>query len=170
MVYISFVVPIIMAIGVLVIRMKATKHPVNRKKIILPPVFMSTGALMFIFPYFRVTPLEILEAVVVGMIFSIFLIKTTHFETREGKIYVTRSKAFAFILVGLLLIRTALKAALSFTIDVGATGGMFWLLAFGMIVPWRIAMLIQYNRLEKSVSQENKIYDSEITNEIEPTV
>jgi membrane protein CcdC involved in cytochrome C biogenesis len=156
MVYLTFIIPIIMAIAVLVIRMKATKHPVTRKKIILPPIFMSTGALMFIFPVFRVPFLQVIEALCVGIFFSIFLIKTTHFEIRGNEIYVTRSKAFAFILIGLLLIRTGLKAALSLTVHVGETGGMFWILAFGMIVPWRIAMLIQYNKMQNQLQNQNQ--------------
>lgn len=147
MIYLTFLLPIIMAIVVLIIRMKATKQPITKKKIILPPIFMSTGALMFIFPIFRVSFLQIIEALCVGMFFSLFLIKTTHFEIRGNEIFVTRSKAFVFILIALLLIRTGLKAAISSTVNVGETGGMFWILAFGMIVPWRISMLIHYNKL-----------------------
>src|SRR5690606_9765581 len=115
--------------------------------IILPPVFMSTGALMFISPYFRVTSMEIVEAIVVGMLFSILLIKTSKFEVRDNAVYLTRSKAFAFILIGLLLVRIIAKSILSQQIEVGQLSGMFWILAFGMIVPWRIAMLIQYKKL-----------------------
>lgn len=40
---------------VIVIRMKAQNYPVNEKKIVLPPFFMATGALMYIIPYFRLT-------------------------------------------------------------------------------------------------------------------
>lgn len=133
----------------LIVRSKAAKKPVTPKKIILPPLFMSTGALMFIFEEFRVPPLQVLEALVVGMLFSIILIKTTNFQHRDGDIYVKRSKAFLFILFGLLIVRLIGKLLLSNTIDVGELGGMFWILAFGMIVPWRIGMLIKYNRLKQ---------------------
>ncbi|MFC5587404.1 CcdC family protein [Sporosarcina soli] len=133
----------------LIVRSKAAKKPVTPKKIILPPLFMSTGALMFIFEEFRVPPLQVLEALIVGMLFSIILIKTTNFQHRDGDIYVKRSKAFLFILFGLLIVRLIGKLMLSNTIDVGELGGMFWILAFGMIVPWRIGMLIKYNRLKQ---------------------
>lgn len=56
---------------------------------------MSSGALMFIFEEFRVTPLQILEAVVVGIIFSTVLIATSKFEVRQDEIYMKRSKAFS---------------------------------------------------------------------------
>ncbi len=81
-----------------------------------------------------------MEAITLGVIFSIFLIKTSKFEIKNNEIYLKRSKAFVFILIGLLVIRIAMKSILSTTIDYGALSGMFWILAFGMIVPWRIAM------------------------------
>lgn len=105
---------------------------------------MSTGALMFLFPKFRVTPMEILEALSVGMLFSILLIKTSTFEIRDDEIYLKRSKAFIFILIGLLIIRIIIKSILSSQIDYGQLSGMFWILAYGMIVPWRVAMYVNY--------------------------
>lgn len=142
---------ICMAIFAMFIRMKAAKKPATAKKIILPPIFMSTGALMFIFPYFRVTPLEIAEAVIVGILFSILLIKTSKFEIRDKDIYLKRSKAFLYILIGLLVVRMAGKLILSSTIDYGQLSGMFWILAFGMIVPWRIAMYMNFKKLQQEL-------------------
>ncbi|MEW9502501.1 CcdC family protein [Jeotgalibacillus marinus] len=153
-VILSTIAAVIMGLVVLMIRMKAAKRPVSAKKIILPPLFMSTGALMFIFPYFHVTPLEVAEALLVGMIFSVLLIKTTKFEVRDEGIYMKTSKAFPFILMGLLVVRVIMKLILSSTIDVGALSGMFWILAFGMIVPWRIAMYLQYRKLSLKESSE----------------
>nr|WP_050616730.1 CcdC protein domain-containing protein [Bacillus testis] len=151
LIYISTVVAILMAVSVMVVRMKASKKPVSSKKIILPPIFMSTGALMFIFPFFRVTGPEILEALLVGMLFSLFLIKTSKFEIVNNEIFMKRSKAFVFILIGLVLIRLVAKLMLSKSIDVGQLSGMFWILAFGMIVPWRVAMYVQYKKMHREV-------------------
>lgn len=144
----STIFAVCMAFLVLFIRMKAAKKPSSVKKIVLPPIFMSTGALMFLFPEFRVSSLQIVEALSVGAIFSIFLIKTSKFEMKDNDIYLKRSKAFVFILLGLLAIRVVMKLVLSTQIDIGELTGMFWLLAFGMIVPWRIAMYIKYKKLE----------------------
>ncbi|MGM0901922.1 CcdC family protein [Mesobacillus maritimus] len=140
----------------LFVRMKAAKRPTSARKIILPPVFMSTGALMFLFPMFRVEFLQVIEALAIGMLFSILLIKTSKFEIRNNDIYLKRSKAFMYILVGLLLVRLVAKMILSATIDVGELGGMFWILAFGMIVPWRVAMLIEYKKLHRELQGEIK--------------
>lgn len=144
----STIFAVCMALLVLFIRMKAAKKPSSVKKIILPPIFMSTGALMFLFPEFRVSSLQIVEALTVGAIFSIFLIKTSKFEMKDNDIYLKRSKAFVFILLGLLAIRVVMKLVLSTQIDIGELTGMFWLLAFGMIVPWRIAMYVKYKKIE----------------------
>lgn len=140
-----------MAVFVTIMRMKAAKKPATAKKIILPPIFMSTGALMFIFPIFRVHFLQIIEALSVGMLFSILLIKTSKFEIRDKEIYLKRSKSFVFILIGLLVVRIIAKMLLSSTIDVGELSGMFWILAFGMIVPWRVAMYLQFRKLQQEL-------------------
>ncbi|WP_297989491.1 CcdC family protein [Anoxybacillus sp.] len=146
---------VFMAALVFFIRMKAAKKPTNAKKIILPPVFMSTGALMFLHPMFRVTALELIEAVMIGALFSILLIKTSSFEVRNNDIYLQRSKAFVFIFVSLIALRLALKTYLSRTIEYGELAGMFWILAFSMIVPWRIAMYASYRRLQRKINEKS---------------
>lgn len=151
MIIISSVIAAAMAISVMIVRIKSSDKPASPQKIILPPIFMSTGALMFLFPIFRVTGEEFLEAITLGVIFSIFLIKTSKFEIKNNEIYLKRSKAFVFILIGLLVIRIAMKSILSTTIDYGALSGMFWILAFGMIVPWRIAMFLSYRKLSNEL-------------------
>lgn len=155
--FVSTIVAVLMALGVFVIRMKASKKPATLRKIILPPFFMSTGALMYVFEPFRLTGIEIIEAVLLGMFFSIFLIMTSRFEIREGQIYIKRSKAFVFVLLGLIVVRTSLKFLLSSSIDVGETGGMFFLIAFSMIVPWRIAMYYQYKKLERNLIKHEPV-------------
>jgi membrane protein CcdC involved in cytochrome C biogenesis len=131
----------------LFVRMKAAKKPTNARKIILPPLFMSSGALMYIEPQFRLSGLEMMEAALLGVLFSLLLIRTSKFEIRDNDIYLKRSKAFMFILMGLLIVRLGLKSVLSATIDFGELSGMFFFLAYCMIVPWRIAMYFDYKKL-----------------------
>lgn len=151
---ISMLVALFMGTAVIIVRMKAQNYPTNVKKIILPPFFMSTGALMYVVPYFRLTLMEILEAVVVGMFFSIFLIYTSNFVVKDNLIYMKRSKLFPLILISLLIIRSVMKFYLSSTIHPGELAGMFFLLAFSMIVPWRIAMYIKYKKLERTLIKD----------------
>ncbi|MDQ0972402.1 membrane protein CcdC involved in cytochrome C biogenesis [Neobacillus niacini] len=154
-VVVSSIGAVFMGILALFVRMKAAKKPTNTRKIILPPVFMSSGALMYVVPQFRLTGMEIIEVVILGMVFSILLIKTSKFEIRDNEIYLKRSKAFMYILVGLLVVRLGLKTILSATIDYGELSGMFFLLAFSMIVPWRVAMYLDYKKLYKQVHNQH---------------
>ncbi|WP_042144646.1 CcdC family protein [Paucisalibacillus sp. EB02] len=147
----STIVAFFMASLMIVVRLRASRRPASVKRIILPPLFMSTGAFMFVFPEFRVQWMQVLEALIIGVLFSVLLIKTSKFEIRRDQIYLIPSKAFAFILVGLLIIRLILKLIIGSTITLGETSGMFFLLAFGMLVSWRIAMLYKYKQLEKQI-------------------
>ncbi|MCT2536394.1 cytochrome c biogenesis protein CcdC [Aquibacillus koreensis] len=147
----SSIVGVIMATAMIIIRARASKQPASIRKIVLPPLFMSTGALMFLFPMFRVDWSQVLEAIVVGMVFSIFLIKTTKFEIQNESIYLIPSRLFIVVLVGLLLLRLILKSIIGQSISVGETSGMFFLLAFGMILTWRFFMLIKFKKLQKQI-------------------
>ena len=144
----SIVFAFLMGAVVIVIRMKAQQFPVNEKKIILPPFFMATGALMYVVPYFRLTGMEMLESLILGVLFSTVLIWTSRFEVKDDNIYMKRSKAFPIILISLLIIRTVIKIFISSEIDPGEIAGMF-LLAFCMIVPWRCAMLYKYKNCKR---------------------
>ncbi len=109
---------------------------------------MATGALMYVVPYFRLTGMEMLESLILGVLFSTVLIWTSRFEVKDDNIYMKRSKAFPIILISLLIIRTVIKIFISSEIDPGEIAGMF-LLAFCMIVPWRCAMLYKYKNCKR---------------------
>lgn len=140
-----------MATLMIFIRMRVAERPTSVKRIILPPIFMSTGALMFVFPMFRVPWINVLEALSVGIIFSLFLIKFSKFEIRDGDIYLIPSRSFVFILFGLLFLRIIIKLIIGSKISFGETSGMFFLLGFGMILTWRLAMLYKYNQLKQKL-------------------
>lgn len=146
----STVVAAVMASTMIFVRMKASKKPTTVKKIILPPLFMSTGAFMFLFPMFRLSFLNVIEALIVGVLFSIFLIKYSKFEIKDNDIYLIPSKSFVFILFGLLLVRIIFKLIIGSQISFGETSGMFFLLGFGMIFTWRIAMLYKFLQIKKN--------------------
>src|SRR5699024_8687794 len=147
----STIIALFMATTMIFVRSKAAKKPTSVKRIILPPIFMSSGALMYLFPVFRLTLLEIAEVTLVGLIFSIVLIKFTKFEVSGNDIYLIPSKAFIFILIGLLVIRMIIKTIVGSFISFGTTSGMFYLLALVMIVSWRLAMVRKYIQLKRSI-------------------
>ena len=143
------IMAVFMGIGVIFVRQRASARPLSLKKIVIPPVMMSTGALMYVFPYFRLSGIEILEALIIGLAFSLLLVFTTRYEERDDELYVKPSKWFIGILFGLLVLRLGLKSILSLSISPGEIGGMFFLLAFIMIVVWRLSMLVKYRNFKK---------------------
>lgn len=142
---------VFMALMVIFIRVKASDRPVTIRKIWIPPLGMSTGFAMFVVPEVRFPLWWAAVAFVVGwFIFAYPLIRSTSFEQRDGQIYVQRSKSFAFILLGLLLIRTLLHEFINQFISVPQSGGLFFIMAFGMILHWRLFMYKRYNLLAPS--------------------
>jgi membrane protein CcdC involved in cytochrome C biogenesis len=148
-------ITIIMATIVFTIRMKASKKPTSFRKIILPPFFMSTGFAMFLIPAIRVDMVYALEAFIFGTFLSFPLIATSKFEYRDSEIYLKRSRSFIFVIAGLLLFRLYLKAKVGEHLGLLETSGLFFILAFGMILSWRIVMLVQFQRLNKKRMLEN---------------
>lgn len=141
-----------MAVIVFNFRMKETREPVTTKKIIIPPLAMSTGFLQFVIPAFHITWTEAGEAFLVGLMFSIFLIMTSKFEIKGDHVYLVRSKAFIFIIIGLFAIRLALKWYIGSTISIFETSSLFFIVAFGMILPWRLAMLVLFNKKKNEIA------------------
>lgn len=149
---------IVMALSVIFIRMKAAKKPTSIKKIIIPPLGMSTGFLMFAAPVMRIPLVWALGAFVVGAIFFSYpLIKTSNFYVSGRKVYLERSKAFIVILLVLLCVRLILHSYLERFITIPQTGSVFFILAFGMLLPWRIAMYVQYKQISKSIPEPKKL-------------
>jgi membrane protein CcdC involved in cytochrome C biogenesis len=68
--------------------------------------------------------------------------------TRDGDVVMMRrSRAFIAILLGLAALRFALRQYVGQIISPQQTAGLFYILAFGMIVRWRTTMWMQYRRL-----------------------
>ncbi len=149
----SIVVSLLMVVVVNLVRLRNTKKPVAAKKIILPPLFMATGTGMFILPMFRPTLPELISSVVMGMLFSLILIKTSKLEIRDNHIYLQRSKLFIVALIGLVALRMIGKIYLAETIhiDPAQMSGIFFILAFSMILPWRISMYIGFRKLKRQL-------------------
>ena len=136
-----------MALFLIRYRTREAARPLNARKIIIPPLAMSTGAFMYVVPVFRPNGVEIVESVLLGLFFSLFLIATTKLERRDAQVWLKPSRAFLFVLLALFAIRFALKTFLRQTIAFETLSGMFFLLAFAMILAWRVVMYREYRRL-----------------------
>jgi len=151
----SLIVSLAAGALVILIRLRGTSKPTNLRKIVAPPLGMSTGFLMFIVPAMRVPLLWGLGAVAVGAVFFSYpLILTSHFEWIDGEIYLKRSKIFIVIIIALLAVRILLHDVVEEHVSIPQTGALFFLLAYGMLVPWRIAMARRYVALKRDRERE----------------
>lgn len=129
-------------------RLREAARPVTLKKIVIPPLGMSTGALMFLHPACQLPWSWALGAVLLG---ATVLAQPLLFSTvlrKEGElVFLNRSKGLWLALGGLLLARLALRGYLDSFLTMWQTGGLMYLLALGMVWSWRAGMLGQYLRL-----------------------
>ena len=139
---------LIMAFLIIFLRIRNTKKPIFVRKIIIPPIGMSTGFLMFLYAPMRFPVLwGFIDFVVGAIFFSIPLILTSEFEQVDDAIYLRRSKAFIIILLTILMVRLVLHSYVEQWVSVSQTAALFFVLAFGMLLPWRVAMYFQYIKL-----------------------
>jgi membrane protein CcdC involved in cytochrome C biogenesis len=134
--------------AVLLWRIRETQSPVSARKILIPPLGMATGFSMFAYPPARVPLSWAVVALAAGaLLFAIPLARTSTLERRGDTIVMQRSKAFLWILLGLVAVRIALRSYVEHLVTPIQTGGLFYLLAFGMIARWRTSMYLQYRKL-----------------------
>lgn len=138
----------IMAFLIIFMRIRNTKKPIFVRKIIIPPIGMSSGFLMFLYPPMRF-PVQwgFIDFLAGAILFSIPLILTSKFEQVGDAVYLRRSKAFTIILLAILIVRVVLHGYVEQWVSVQQTAALFFVLAFGMLLPWRVAMYFQYIKL-----------------------
>jgi membrane protein CcdC involved in cytochrome C biogenesis len=133
--------PIFGGIALIVWRVRETRVPVTTRGIIIPPLAMSSAFFMFLSPLTRIPWSWAIGAFFFGLlVLSWPLMRSTRLERRGGVIYMQRSRAFLFILLGLLAIRLLLHDYIGHVISPLQTASLFYLTAFGMIVRWRAEM------------------------------
>ncbi|GIP31296.1 CcdC family protein [Paenibacillus sp. J2TS4] len=146
----SILISLLAGSAVIFLRLRAAHKPTSLKKIIMPPIGMATGFFMFLAPVFRVPWSWAAAAFLIGAgVFAYPLIRTSKFHRIGNDIYLKRSSMFIVVIIVLLLVRTLLHDILEQYITISQSAGIFFILAFGMLLPWRTAMLLQYRKLDK---------------------
>ena len=138
-------------LAVIAWRIREARGAVSIKKIVMPPLGMATGFSMFVVPAFRVPWSWAATAFLTGAVALAYpLLLTTRLVRRGDLIMMQRSNAFFTVILGLAAIRLMARGYLDTVLSAQQTGGLFYLLAFGMIVRWRAQMLLEYRRLTLS--------------------
>lgn len=137
-------------------RIQETRTPVSLKKIVVPPLGMATGFAMFAVPMFRVPLSWGVEAFALGALILAYPLLRTSRLTREGDaVMMQRSNMFLAVILVLAAIRIAARGYLDSVLSVQQTAGLFFILAFGMILRWRAQMLLDYRSLVATESGRN---------------
>lgn len=144
----SLISSIVGAVAVMAWRVQETRRPVSLRQIVIPPMGMATGFCMFFAPMFRVPWTWGLGAFATGAVALAYPLLRTSKLVREGNVVMLRrSNAFMAVLIGLAAIRLAARGYLDTIISVEQTSALFFVLAFGMILRWRMQMLLEYRAL-----------------------
>lgn len=135
-------------IAVMVWRIREGRTAVTIRKIIIPPLGMATGFSMFVVPGFRVPWTWGALAFLIGAIFLAYPLLVTSRLVRDGdSIMMKRSNAFFVVVIALAAIRYFARGYLDSLLSMQQTAALFFVLAFGMIVRWRMRMLQEYRTL-----------------------
>ncbi len=148
---ITAVVSLIGLAGVLAWRIREGRSAVTLRKIVMPPLGMATGFCMFIVPAFRVPWTWGLGAFFIGaVIFAYPLLLTSDLHLQNGVIMMKRSSAFFAVIIVLAVARYLARGFFDRFLTLEQTGALFYLLAFGMILRWRLKLLLAWRTLTSS--------------------
>jgi membrane protein CcdC involved in cytochrome C biogenesis len=129
-------------------RLSETNRPITARKILIPPLGMSTGLFMFLYPPTRIPLAWAAAALASGTLFFTYPLARTSRLTRDGNVIrLQRSRAFLWILLGLVAVRFGARGWVERHVSPLQTGSVFFLIALGMILPWRLLMYREYRRL-----------------------
>ena len=110
---------------------------------------------MFIAPVFRVPWRWALAAFLTGGIALAWpLLRTSRLVRTGDLVTMQRSNMFFAVIVILAGIRIAARAYLDSVLTVPQTAGLFFVLAFGMILRWRTQMFLEYRALLAAVQSD----------------
>lgn len=131
-------------------RIREGRTPVTLRKIIAPPLGMSTGFCMFFAPMCRIPWLWALTAFLLGaLVLAWPLIRTSKLRVQGDTVTMHRSNSFFLVLIVLSVVRIAAHSYFDTFMSVPQTGALFFVLAFGMILHWRLNMFFEYKRVTR---------------------
>ena len=134
--------------AVLLWRVHEGRSVVTARKILIPPAGMATGFSMFLAPQCRIPWLWALAAFLTGALILAYPLLRTSRLTRVGdNIMMHRSNAFFLVVIVLAIVRIAAHSYFDRFLSITQTGGLFFILAFGMILHWRARMYLQYRQI-----------------------
>jgi membrane protein CcdC involved in cytochrome C biogenesis len=144
----SIVVSLAGLIAVTTWRLREVRSAVTLRKIVIPPLGMATGFCMFLVPAFRIPWVWAGAAFLIGAVLLAWpLLLTTRLVRMGEAIMMKRSSAFLAVLFVLAAVRFLARGYFDTILTVQQSAGLFFILAFGMIVRWRAKLLVDFRKL-----------------------
>ncbi len=151
----SIVVSLAGLVAVTTWRLREVRTAVSLRKIIIPPLGMATGFSMFFVPAFRIPWAWAGAAFLIGALALAYpLLLTTRLIRMGSAIMMKRSSAFLVVLFVLAAIRFLARGYFDTILTVQQSAGLFFILAFGMIVRWRAKLLVDFRKLTAACTPE----------------
>ena len=136
------------AVVVIMWRLREARTAVSLRKIVIPPLGMATGFSMFVDPAFRIPWLWAVIAFAIGATaLAVPLLMTTRLEVQGDSVRMKRSSSFLLVILVLAAVRLFARGYFDSILTVQQTAGVFFILAFGMILVWRAKLLLDFRRL-----------------------
>src|SRR6202161_3637275 len=133
----SIVISLAGLVAVTAWRLREVRSAVSLRKIIIPPLGMATGFCMFFIPAF-----------LIGWVALAYpLLLTTRLIRIGDAIMMKRSSAFLVVLFVLAAVRFLARGYFDTILTVQQSAGLFFILAFGMIVRCRGQLLLDFRKL-----------------------
>ena len=131
-------------------RVREGRTAVTIRKIVIPPIGMATGFSMFLVPAFRIPLGWAVCAFLLGAAGLAYPLIYTSRLVRDGEtIMMRRSNVFFLIVVALAVIRILARGYIDTILNIKQTAALFFVLAFGMILRWRLSMFFEYRQLTR---------------------
>jgi len=136
-------------------RLREARTDVSLRKIVIPPLGMATGFCMFFVPAFRIPWAWAGLAFLIGAVALAWpLLLTTRLIRQGDAVMMKRSSAFLAVILVLAAIRFFARGFFDTLLTAQQTAALFFVLAFGMIVCWRVKLLIDFRKITAEYAPE----------------
>jgi membrane protein CcdC involved in cytochrome C biogenesis len=147
----SVIIFVVLIAGLVIWRRTASmRRPIrgNGLRMLVPiAILLLLGTQIFGTGQYKGSALETVGAIVIGLLFSIPLIMTTNYEVRtDGLIYAKQSKGFIIALVGLLVVRLALRSYIT-NVDPMTVSLLFYIVAMSYLTVWRVVSFVKFRKV-----------------------
>jgi membrane protein CcdC involved in cytochrome C biogenesis len=148
----SILVALAGLVAVIAWRLREARTAVSMKKIVIPPLGMATGFCMFFVPAFRFPWTWAIAAFLIGYVALAYpLLLTTRLVRQGDAVMMKRSSAFLVVILVLAAIRFFARSYFDGILTAQQTAALFFVLAFGMILRWRLSLMIDFRKLTADV-------------------